>query len=73
MAPSCPPEPEDNDSELTSTTELEISDDETSIDGDMMTEAEDDEQQREPMRSAGSFVRMMSSRLEGGSLLAKTM
>lgn len=64
VAHSCPPEPEDNDSELTSTTALETSDDEMSADGDAITDAKDDEQPREPMRSEGSFVRAMSSHLK---------
>ncbi|XP_034757026.1 protein kinase D4 [Etheostoma cragini] len=42
---SCPPDPEDDDSELTSTTTLETSDDEMSTDGD----TKEDEQLREPM------------------------
>ncbi|XP_032355186.1 protein kinase D4 [Etheostoma spectabile] len=42
---SCPPDPEDDDSELASTTTLETSDDEMSPDGD----TKEDEQLREPM------------------------
>ncbi|XP_054456852.1 protein kinase D4 isoform X2 [Anoplopoma fimbria] len=46
---SCPPEPDDGDSELTSTTTLELSDDEMSTDGDWTAETKEDEQLREPM------------------------
>lgn len=47
---SCPADPEDDDSELTSTTTL--SDDDMSTDGDsVMTETKEDELPREPMRS----------------------
>lgn len=50
---SCPPDLEDNESELTSVTTLDISDDEMSTDGDSMTETKEVEQPREPMRSEG--------------------
>lgn len=53
MGHSCPPDPEDAESELTSTTTLEISDDEMSTDGDSVTETKEAEQPREPMRSGG--------------------
>lgn len=53
--PGRPADPEDNDSELTSTTTLEVSDDEMSTDGDRAPETKDEEEeeQREPMRSEG--------------------
>ena len=51
LAPSCPPDPGDNDSVLTDMTTLDLSDDEMSTDGDSMAETKDEEQQREPMRS----------------------
>ncbi|XP_030286007.1 protein kinase D4 isoform X1 [Sparus aurata] len=51
VAPSCPPDPGDNDSVLTIMTTLDLSDDEMSTDGDSMAETKDEEQQREPMRS----------------------
>lgn len=57
---SCPPEPLDDDSESISTTTQEISDDEMCTDGDSMADAKDVEQPREPMRSDGSFVLVMS-------------
>ncbi|XP_077961704.1 protein kinase D4 [Gasterosteus aculeatus] len=49
--PGRPADPEDNDSELTSTTTLEVSDDEMSTDGDRAPETKDEEEeeQREPM------------------------
>ncbi|TDG99630.1 hypothetical protein EPR50_G00196060 [Perca flavescens] len=46
---SCPPDPEDDDSELTSTTTLETSDDEMSTDGDTTTDTKGEVQPREPM------------------------
>lgn len=66
VAHSCPPESEDDDSESTSTTTQELSDDEMSADGESIADAKDVEQQREPMRSEGQFVRVMSSHLKGG-------
>lgn len=51
VALSRPPDPEDDDSEITSTTTLEVSDDEMAADGDSVTEAKDAEPPREPMRS----------------------
>lgn len=46
-----PADPEDNDSDCTSTTTLEISDDEMSTDGDWTAETKEEAPQREPMRS----------------------
>ncbi|XP_051284862.1 serine/threonine-protein kinase D3 isoform X1 [Dicentrarchus labrax] len=57
---SCRPEPEDDDSELTSTTTLDISDDEMSTDGDTITETKNAEQPREPMSPCfSSYIPLM--------------
>lgn len=59
---SYPPDPEDNESELTTSTTLDISDDEMATDGDSLVETKEEEPAREPMRSEGcSFIVMMSS------------
>lgn len=47
------PDPEEDESELSSMTTLDLSDDEMSTDGDSVTEAKEVEQAREPMRSEG--------------------
>lgn len=57
---SCPPEPPDDDSESVSTTTQELSDDEMCTDGDSIADTKDVEQPREPMRSEGSFLLVMS-------------
>ncbi|KAK9524894.1 hypothetical protein VZT92_017258 [Zoarces viviparus] len=58
---SCPPDPEDNDSELASTTTtLDASDDEMSTDGDWTPETKEDEQPREPMSPCfSSYIPLM--------------
>ncbi|XP_031707376.1 protein kinase D4 [Anarrhichthys ocellatus] len=58
---SCPPDPEDNDSELASTTTTpEMSDDEMSTDGEWTTETKEDEQPREPMSPCfSSYIPLM--------------
>ncbi|XP_044040941.1 protein kinase D4 isoform X1 [Siniperca chuatsi] len=57
---SFPPDPEDDESELTSTTTLELSDDEMSTDGDSMIEIKEDEQLREPMSPCfSSYIPLM--------------
>lgn len=47
---TCPPEPEDTESELTSTTTLDISDDEMSTDRDSLVETKEEQPPREAMR-----------------------
>lgn len=60
VAPSCPPDPGDNDSVLTIMTTLDLSDDEMSTDGDSMAETKDEEQQREPMSPCfSSYIPLM--------------
>lgn len=72
---SCPPDPEDDDSELTSST-LDVSDDEMPADG--ASRAEEDEQPREPMSPCfSSYIPVMrlvqslhhSKRPAGGVLM----
>ncbi|KAK2862969.1 hypothetical protein Q5P01_002502 [Channa striata] len=46
---SCPPDPEDNESDVTSMTTLDISDDEMSVDGHSQAETKEEELPREPM------------------------
>ncbi|XP_070710894.1 protein kinase D4 [Pempheris klunzingeri] len=57
---SCPADPEDSESELTSTTTPETSDDEASTDGDSMADAKQVEQQREAMSPCfSSYIPLM--------------
>lgn len=58
--PSCPSEAEDDDSELTSVTELQISDNEMSADGDVTAADQDAEQRQEGIRSEVKPTLVMS-------------
>lgn len=51
VAPSCVTEPADDESVLTSVTDLDLSEDEMSVDGDSTTDGRDSERPREMMRS----------------------
>lgn len=51
VVPSCPSEAEDDESELNSVTELQISDDEMSADGDVAAADKDAEERQERIRS----------------------
>lgn len=51
VAPSCVTEPADDESVLTSMTDLDLSEDEMSVDGDSTTDDRDSECPREMMRS----------------------
>lgn len=59
LAAGSSPEPGDDESELTSMTELDISGDEMSVDGDSNADGSDSEWPRETMRS-GQFNMVMS-------------
>lgn len=61
MAPSCDPELADDESVLTSVTDLDLSDDEMSVDGDSFTDGGDPEQLYETMRSEVNLTFMTSS------------
>lgn len=61
----CPPEPEDNESELTSTTTLDVSDDEMSMDADPLVETKEEQPPREPMRSEAYWLDSATWRLSG--------
>lgn len=68
---TCPPEPEDNESELTSTTTLDISDDEMSTDGESLVETKEEQPPREPMRSEG--YRFILNVASGGDVLRRNL
>lgn len=57
VAPGSSPEPGDNESELTSMTDLDISGDEMSLDGDSTADSSDSEQTHETTRSEDSLIR----------------
>lgn len=57
VAPGSSPEPGDNESELTSMTDLDISGDEMSLDGDSNADNSDSEQTHETTRSEDSLIR----------------
>ncbi|XP_055362789.1 protein kinase D4 isoform X2 [Betta splendens] len=57
---SCPPDDQDNDSELTSTSTLDTSDDEMTTDEELLVQSKDEEPVREPMSPCfSSYIPLM--------------